>query len=46
MARPARHPPHHQPPLPQRLLWFIALWLAGVAAVAGVALIIKLALGH
>jgi len=31
-------------PLPVRLLWFAALWLAGVAAVGLVALLIRTAL--
>jgi hypothetical protein len=30
-----------QPPLASRLLWFAALWLAGVGAVGLVALLIK-----
>jgi hypothetical protein len=29
----------------RRLLWFVALWAAGVLAVAAVGLLIKLALG-
>ena len=33
-------------PLASRLLWFVALWLAGVAAVGVVGFAIKLALGH
>ncbi|WP_198026523.1 DUF2474 domain-containing protein [Bradyrhizobium sp. ARR65] len=32
-------------PLVRRLLWFVALWLAGVGAVATVALILHLWLG-
>ena len=36
--RPAR------PALARRLLWFVGLWLAGVAAVAAVGLVIKLML--
>jgi len=31
--------------LPRRLLWFAALWAAGVLAVAAAGLLIKLALG-
>jgi hypothetical protein len=31
--------------LPRRLLWFVALWAAGVLAVAVVGYAIKLALG-
>jgi hypothetical protein len=31
--------------LPRRLLWFAGLWAAGVLAVGGVGLLIKLALG-
>ena len=34
------------PRLATRLLWFVALWMAGVAAVAVVGLIIKLMLGQ
>jgi preprotein translocase subunit Sss1 len=34
-----------QRPLRRRLLWFVALWAAGVAAVAIVGYAIKLALG-
>jgi hypothetical protein len=33
------------PPLRSRLLWFAGLWLAGVAAVALLAVVIKLMLG-
>jgi hypothetical protein len=33
-----------QRPLPQRLLWFIGLWVAGVGSVALVGFLIKLAL--
>jgi fatty acid desaturase len=29
----------------RRLLWFVALWAAGVAVVAALGLVIKLALG-
>ena len=29
----------------RRLLWFVALWVAGVLAVGAVGLLIKLALG-
>jgi hypothetical protein len=29
-------------PLAQRLLWFVALWLAGVGSVAAVALILRI----
>jgi hypothetical protein len=32
-------------PLPRRLIWFVALWAAGVLAVAIVGYIIKLMLG-
>ena len=32
-------------PLPRRLVWFVAYWLAGVLAVTLVGLAIKLALG-
>ena len=32
-------------PLPRRLLWFFAYWLAGVLAVAVIGLAIKLMLG-
>jgi hypothetical protein len=32
------------PPLATRLLWFVALWLAGVAVVAVLALALRLAL--
>ena len=36
------HREQQQPgPLPTRLLWFAALWLAGVAAVALAALLIR-----
>jgi hypothetical protein len=35
----------HMPPLGSRLLWFAGLWLAGVAIVAVLALIIKLMIG-
>ena len=27
--------------MPRRLLWFIGLWLAGVAAAGGMALVLK-----
>jgi hypothetical protein len=30
-----------EPPLGRRLIWFVVLWLAGVAAVAAVALVIR-----
>ena len=30
-----------QPPLCARLLWFVALWLAGVAALGAVGLLIR-----
>jgi hypothetical protein len=30
-----------EPRLSRRLLWFVALWLAGVAAVAAVGLLIR-----
>jgi len=33
-----------RPALASRLLWFVGLWLAGVAAVAAVGLVIKLML--
>ena len=33
-----------KPDVRRRLLWFVALWAAGVAAVAVVGLLIKLAL--
>jgi hypothetical protein len=33
------------PPLRTRMLWFAGLWLAGVATVAAVGLVIKLMLG-
>ncbi len=33
-----------QPSLPRRLAWFIGLWLAGVAVVTTVGLIIRFAL--
>ena len=33
--------PEPQPGLAQRLLWFVALWLAGVLAVGAVALLIR-----
>ena len=32
--------------LGSRLLWFVGLWVGGVAAVAVVGLVIKLMLGH
>jgi hypothetical protein len=31
--------------LPRRLVWFVGLWAAGVAAILAVGLLIKLALG-
>ena len=31
-----------EPPLTKRLLWFAALWLAGVGTVAAVAFILRL----
>jgi hypothetical protein len=34
-------PPDSQPPLLQRLGWFVLLWLAGIAAVGLVALLIR-----
>lgn len=37
-------PAGRPPPLPTRLAWFAALWLAGVAAVGGLALLIRWAL--
>ncbi len=37
----ARPEPRPQPGLRQRLLWFVALWLAGVLAVGAVALLIR-----
>mgnify|MGYP005822941891 CR=1 FL=1 len=33
-------------PLAKRLLWFVALWLAGVGTVAAVAFILRLWLKH
>jgi hypothetical protein len=36
-----RREPHQPRSLPVRLLWFAALWLAGVAAVALVGLLIR-----
>jgi hypothetical protein len=36
-----RRAPHQPRSLPVRLLWFAALWLAGVAAVALVGLLIR-----
>lgn len=30
-----------QPPLHRRLLWFVVLWAAGVAAVGAVSLVIR-----
>jgi hypothetical protein len=33
--------PNSQPPLLQRLGWFVLLWLAGIAAVGLVALLIR-----
>ena len=32
-------------PLAQRLVWFVALWLAGVGAVALVSMVLKLWIG-
>jgi hypothetical protein len=32
------------PPVVSRLLWFVGLWLAGLAVVGGVAFLIRLAL--
>ena len=37
----ARPEPRPQPGLAQRLLWFVALWLAGVLVVGAVALLIR-----
>ena len=37
-------PSGRQPPLISRLAWFVALWIAGVAAVGLVALLIRWAL--
>lgn len=34
------------PKLVPRLAWFVGLWLAGVAAVTAIGLVIKLMLGH
>jgi hypothetical protein len=34
-------PPDASPPWPQRLLWFVGLWVAGVATTALVGLVIK-----
>jgi hypothetical protein len=36
--------PKQQPqrPLPQRLLWFVGLWLAGVGSVALLSLVLRL----
>jgi hypothetical protein len=33
------------PTLGRRLLWFVTLWIAGVATVAAVGLVIKLMIG-
>ena len=33
--------PRPEPGLAQRLLWFVALWVAGVLAVAAVGLLIR-----
>jgi hypothetical protein len=30
-----------EPPLARRIIWFVALWLAGVLAVAAVGLLIR-----
>jgi hypothetical protein len=38
------HRQQHPGSLPTRLLWFTALWLAGVAAVALIGLLIRAAL--
>ncbi|WP_315702706.1 MULTISPECIES: DUF2474 domain-containing protein [unclassified Bradyrhizobium] len=35
-----------EPPLAKRLLWFAALWLAGVGTVAAVAFVLRLWLKH
>ncbi|UYO44415.1 DUF2474 domain-containing protein [Rhodopseudomonas palustris] len=32
-------------PLPRRLLWFVALWLAGVGAVTLISLLLRLWIG-
>jgi hypothetical protein len=34
--------PHSQPSLSQRLVWFVALWLAGTGTVAIVAFALRL----
>ncbi|MEW6639200.1 MAG: DUF2474 domain-containing protein [Pseudomonadota bacterium] len=34
--------PRQQPPFGRRLLWFVTLWLAGVASVAAVAFVLRL----
>jgi hypothetical protein len=36
--------PADRPALARRLLWFVGLWIAGVAAISAVGLIIKLML--
>lgn len=36
--------PDERPTRAKRLLWFVALWLAGVATISVVGLVIKLAL--
>ena len=41
---PMAAPAAARPALARRLLWFVALWVAGVAAVTVVGLIIKLML--
>jgi hypothetical protein len=35
------HPGEPQRPLPNRLMWFVALWLGGVCAVGLLALLIR-----
>jgi hypothetical protein len=34
-----------QPPLASRLMWFVALWVAGVAAVGAIAWLLRLWIG-
>jgi hypothetical protein len=38
-------PPSLSPPPSKRLIWFVALWVAGVGSLGLLALVIKLMLG-
>jgi len=41
MAAGRGTPDRHEPPLAQRLAWFVLLWVGGVASVAVVSLVLR-----